>query len=258
MHTVGVSDPTAESHPLSPPWTARAKTVVAFALAYLLIDVALNTFAFTDAWTIIWPLNGVNVAILLMSPRSRWPWILLGIELGTGVGELVDNNHPLMEIAQRVCSATEVLVSAWLLPPFVTLDRWLRMPRIFVALFRLSDRGSCALRTDGGSAVPRRPGPGLSAGLQQLGDRRRIGPRRHHAAHPLAAHTADEGVVRAQVGAHAGPVVGGVRRNCTDLLGEPLFRCCSCSFHCCCWSTPCCRLRAPPSPSSGWCSSPFI
>ena len=105
---------------------------LAYAAAYFCVDLALNTFAFADAWTIIWPLNGINVALLIMKPRSQWPWMLLGIEVGTGFGELFADNSPWMEVGQRVCSLTEVLVSALLLPPFATLERWLRTPRIFV------------------------------------------------------------------------------------------------------------------------------
>ncbi|MEA3150366.1 MAG: hypothetical protein QOD56_1305 [Gammaproteobacteria bacterium] len=122
----------AERQPIRPTWVREAKTVLGYSLLYFFVDVALNAFAFADAWTIIWPLNGVNVALLLMNPRSRWPWMLLGIEIGTGVGELFDINNPLMEVGQRTFSATEVLISACLLPPFVTLDRWLRTPWIFV------------------------------------------------------------------------------------------------------------------------------
>jgi diguanylate cyclase (GGDEF)-like protein len=122
----------AGRQPIPQTWVRRAKTVIGFTLIYFCVDSALNTFAFSNAWTIIWPLNGVNVALLLMRPRSQWPWMLLGIEIGTGVGELFDDNGPLMELGQRLCSVTEVLVSACLLPPFVTLDRWLRTPRIFV------------------------------------------------------------------------------------------------------------------------------
>ena len=105
---------------------------VAYAVVYFFVDMALNTFAFSVAWTIIWPLNGVTVALLIMRPRSQWAWMLLGIEVGTGMGEMFDDNTPWMEAAQRVCSLTEVLVSALLLPPFSSLDRWLRTPRIFV------------------------------------------------------------------------------------------------------------------------------
>jgi diguanylate cyclase (GGDEF)-like protein len=116
-------------------WTSVAKTLLGYSVVYFAADFALNWFAFADAWTIVWPLNGVNVALLLMRPRSQWPVILLVIEIGTGLGELFDNNPPLMEVGQRVCSATEVLLSASLLPRFVTLERWLRTPRIFVRFF---------------------------------------------------------------------------------------------------------------------------
>lgn len=94
--------------------------------------MALNRFAFSDAWTIVWPLNGVNVALLLMRPRSAWPWMLLGIEIGTGVGEcLAAAQAPGLEVGQRLCSLIEVVLSAWLLPPFTALDGWLRIPGIF-------------------------------------------------------------------------------------------------------------------------------
>jgi diguanylate cyclase (GGDEF)-like protein len=140
MSLVTVSHPrqsvqSAGSQPIRPTWARAAKTVVAYALVYLVVDIALNRFAFSDAWTIVWPLNGVNVALLLMRPRSAWPWMLLGIEIGTGIGECLDDNHlPGMEIGQRLCSVTEVLISACLLPPFVTLDGWLRTHAIFKRL----------------------------------------------------------------------------------------------------------------------------
>lgn len=70
-----------------------------------------------------------------MRPRSQWPWVLLGIEIGTGVGECIDDFAPWLEIGKRICSATEILIIALLLPPFTSLDRWLRAPRIFVRLF---------------------------------------------------------------------------------------------------------------------------
>jgi diguanylate cyclase (GGDEF)-like protein len=122
----------AEWPPVRQTWARAATTVLGYSLVYLVIDVALNEFAFADAWTIIWPLNGVNVALLLMNPRTRWPWMLIGIEIGTGVGELFDNNSAWMELGQRICSATEVLISACLLPASISLDRWLHAPRIFL------------------------------------------------------------------------------------------------------------------------------
>ena len=116
-------------------WVRRTGTVLAYTLIYWAVDIALNRFAFSDAWTIIWPLNGVNVALLLMRPRSSWLWILLGIELGTGIGECLDDNPIQLEICQRFFSVSEVLISASLLPPFVTLERWLRTPLIFTRFF---------------------------------------------------------------------------------------------------------------------------
>jgi len=113
------------------PWVRIALAVAGYAIVYLAADVALNRFAFSDAWTIVWPLNGVNVAVLLMRPRRAWPWMILGIELGTGLGECLDDNSVGMELGQRVCSAAEILLSALVLPPFVTLERWLRTPHLF-------------------------------------------------------------------------------------------------------------------------------
>ena len=114
-------------------WIRGAKTTAMVAVIYLFVDFALNRFAFSDGWTIIWPLNGVNVALLLMRPRLTWPFILLGIEVGTGIGECLEDSHNLilMQICQRLISGMEVLISALLLPSFVTLDRWLQTPRIF-------------------------------------------------------------------------------------------------------------------------------
>jgi len=116
-------------------WVRRAKTVLAFAVIYFCADLAINRFAFRDVWTIIWPLNGINVALLLMRPRSQWLWVLLGIEIGTGVGECVDDFSPWLEVGKRLCSAAEVLIIALLLPPFTSLDGWLRTPRVFVRFF---------------------------------------------------------------------------------------------------------------------------
>jgi diguanylate cyclase (GGDEF)-like protein len=112
-------------------WTRAVRSVTAFACVYCLADVFLNRFAFSDGWTIAWPLNGVTVALLLMRPRAQWLWMMLGVELGTGAGECMDGNGLGMELCQRAISATEVLLSASLLPPFENLDGWLRTPGLF-------------------------------------------------------------------------------------------------------------------------------
>jgi hypothetical protein len=108
-----------------------AKTALSFGLVYLCVDFLLNTYAISDGWTIIWPLNGVTIALMLMRPRREWPALLLGVEVGTGIGECFDDNTIGMEVCQRVLSLTEVLISACALPAFSSLDDWLRKPRIF-------------------------------------------------------------------------------------------------------------------------------
>jgi diguanylate cyclase (GGDEF)-like protein len=102
-----------------------------FALIYFCVDFALNRFAFSAGWTIFWPLNGVTIALLLRRRRRDWPAMLIGVAVGTGVAEYLDDNPLVSEIWQRVISLDEVLISAWLLPPYETLDRWLRTPFIF-------------------------------------------------------------------------------------------------------------------------------
>ena len=105
-----------------------------FALIYVCVDLALNKVGFDAGWTILWPLNGVTVAVLLMRPRREWPSILVGVGVGTGIGECVDGNTIQIEIWLRLASVLEILLAAWVLPAFTTLDQWLRKPRLFLSL----------------------------------------------------------------------------------------------------------------------------
>jgi diguanylate cyclase (GGDEF)-like protein len=116
-------------------WVHSAQVALAFCLAYVCADMALNKFSFSEGWTILWPLNGVTIALLLMRPRSDWPAVLFGVAVGTGIGECLDHNPVGLEIWLRLFSVIEVLASAWLLPPFATLDQWLRKPHIFLRFF---------------------------------------------------------------------------------------------------------------------------
>jgi diguanylate cyclase (GGDEF)-like protein len=109
----------------------QVATALAFCLLYFLVDSGLNRFAFSNGWTILWPLNGVTIALLIMRPRNDWPAMLLGVEVGVGLGEYLDGNALGPEIWQRIFSLIEVVVSAALLPPFSNLEEWLRQPRIF-------------------------------------------------------------------------------------------------------------------------------
>ena len=100
-------------------------------LAFFAADLGLNRFAFSDGWSILWPLNGITLALLLMRPRSDWSYMLLGIAVGTGVGESLDPHPAPFQVLQRLISLTEILISVSLLPAFTTLDQWLRTTYIF-------------------------------------------------------------------------------------------------------------------------------
>ncbi len=109
---------------------AGGLAALGFALTYWLADISLNRFAFGDGWTILWPLNGITIALLLQRPRSTWWSVLLGVEVGTGIAECMCGNPPELEIGLRACSALEVLICALALPQYTDLQEWFRIPRI--------------------------------------------------------------------------------------------------------------------------------
>ena len=107
------------------------KTVLTYCVSYAVVVIALNRFAFNEAWSIIWPHNGVTIALLLMRPRSTWVWMVLGVELGTGLGDSLDRFPVWMKVFDRCCSAAEVVICALMLPRFTSLEQWLRTPGLF-------------------------------------------------------------------------------------------------------------------------------
>jgi diguanylate cyclase (GGDEF)-like protein len=111
--------------------TLNRYAVLAVAALYFVADFALNKVALGDGWQIFWPLNGVTLALLIARPRKDWPLLLAAVSLGTGVGEYIDGNTLGSTILQRCFSVLEVSLSASLLPRFVTLESWLRSPRLY-------------------------------------------------------------------------------------------------------------------------------
>jgi len=113
-------------------WVRAIQVSAILCISYLFADLALNAISFKEGWTILWPLNGVSTALLLMRSRKDWPAMLFGIALGTGIGECINGGStPGAELWIEALSAFEVLLSAWLLPPFDTLENWLRRPHLF-------------------------------------------------------------------------------------------------------------------------------
>src|SRR5581483_3432872 len=104
---------------------------LAIGAGYFLADEILNKVALGDGWQVFWPLNGLTIALLIMRTRGEWPMLLLAISIGTGIGEYADGNPLVSTLLQRAFSVLEVSLSALLLPPFVTLERWLRTPGLY-------------------------------------------------------------------------------------------------------------------------------
>jgi len=121
-------------------WSRHLLAIVAYTATYCVAVMAVNFFAFSDGWTLVWPLNGITIALMIRQPRARWWSMLLGIEIGTAIADCLDGMAFWFEAAQRVCSVSEVLLSACLLPPFQKLEDWLQEPRLsrrFVAALLL-------------------------------------------------------------------------------------------------------------------------
>ncbi len=106
-------------------------TAFGYGLLYAGLRTALNKFAFQDGWTILWPLNGLTIALLIMRPRAQWAALLFGVEVGTGLGHWLDHNPLSVVVWYRVLSLAEVAISASLLPEFSSLAEWLRKPHIY-------------------------------------------------------------------------------------------------------------------------------
>ncbi len=115
---------------LSAGWQQQAMSLLCLAAAYMGVDLLFTRFATGAGWTILWPINGVTIALLLRTPRKRWPLLLLAIEAGLLLAQLVDG-YPLgQELLKRACSTMEVVGAAWMLPVFVSMEDWLGQPQM--------------------------------------------------------------------------------------------------------------------------------
>ncbi len=105
-------------------------TGLLFVLTYLL-ERALPYFAMFDhGWAVWWPTNGALLALMLASRREHWPYILLAVQGATALQEPVVPGSITFLLAAAVCNCIEVLIPAWMLPRFYTLDGWLQNPRL--------------------------------------------------------------------------------------------------------------------------------
>ena len=102
--------------------------VVVAGLVYGLQGLLGSIAFFDEGWAVWWPANGIELAILLTVGRRHWLWILIAF---TGGVALSARHDPLGETATvAACNLIEVLLPAFLLPRFRTMDRWLSRPGI--------------------------------------------------------------------------------------------------------------------------------
>ncbi len=84
-------------------------------------------------WPIYTPLNGVVLAILLLSPRKLWPWILLGYLAAISQGQIVAGEVYRPSAWVMAGNCLELMIAAFALPPFRTMKQWLLEPRLLRA-----------------------------------------------------------------------------------------------------------------------------
>ena len=101
-----------------------------FALVIFAAVKILSPAMFSDnhGRVVFWPVDAVLVAAMLMVPRRYWPWILLG----ASVGQIPTNpnEHWIEVLVDLVGNVGEVLIAAYLLPPFRNLGDWMQQPKL--------------------------------------------------------------------------------------------------------------------------------
>jgi diguanylate cyclase (GGDEF)-like protein len=102
-------------------------TAIGFRLAIFLFDWALPS---TDDWAIYWPYDGIALALLLITDRRRWRWILGGFVIAFSHTEIIAQHPPSEAFIDISCNVAEILFSAYFLPPFRSLRRWMMEPHL--------------------------------------------------------------------------------------------------------------------------------
>ena len=87
-------------------------------------------FLTSDGWAIYWPYDGIVVAILLLTKKRYWHWILGGYLCVFARGEY-QASEPIAEVLVDLFSnLAEILFVALCLPPFRSLKQWMMEPHL--------------------------------------------------------------------------------------------------------------------------------
>lgn len=110
------------------PWQCFVMATLVAAFFYGFQWLFLHVPLLGNALMIWWPVKGIAVAVLLVARRRHWWWILPAFATGLLLSEQGDT--PLQWVAVGVCNTLEVVCTAWVLPHFRTMDKWLAQPRV--------------------------------------------------------------------------------------------------------------------------------
>jgi diguanylate cyclase (GGDEF)-like protein len=114
-------------HPLFGGMAVMALTAIGFSVAIELLNWVLPS---SDRWAIYWPYNGITIALLLLSSRRKWPWIVAGFMLASVRSEINSHDPFGNAFIDVTCNLIEILIPAWTLPPFRSLKLWMMEPNL--------------------------------------------------------------------------------------------------------------------------------
>jgi diguanylate cyclase (GGDEF)-like protein/PAS domain S-box-containing protein len=127
----------AEPQPITEPvaqeqvWEFPIGYALATAAAAWIVHALLMRFGMAaGGFAIIWPLNGVTAGLMLGKKRRDWPLILLFVSIATTINDGAGSGHWFTAVMDSLFNAVEVLIVLAILPPFESLQQWLRTPKL--------------------------------------------------------------------------------------------------------------------------------
>jgi len=113
------------------PWiVGPALTAGVFICLHVCLFLFHPVMFYGDGWAVVWPVNGIMVALLLLTPRRSWAWLLLGLILFQVFEDLAEA-PPISQIFVDIgCDLLETLLVALTLPGYKRLEDWLQEPRL--------------------------------------------------------------------------------------------------------------------------------
>jgi diguanylate cyclase (GGDEF)-like protein len=105
---------------------------LALSISVFAMEETMNSVGFfsDQGQAIWWPTNGLALALMVRSERSRWATILVGILLGSWVGGMRHGWPISSRIVNFLANSLGPTLGALALPHFERLEDWLQQPRL--------------------------------------------------------------------------------------------------------------------------------